>query len=65
MNLVVFFTDTKQREVFLQIVKRIFYRFGKTFLKSGSIFAGKSISSIEQARTGIEQAENRPEQART
>ena len=29
------------------IVKRIFYRFWKTFFQSGCIFAGKSISGIK------------------
>ena len=46
MNLVVFFTDTPKCEVFLQIVKRIFYRFWKTFFQSDCIFGGKFISAI-------------------
>ena len=33
------------------IVKRIFYRFGKTFFQSDCIFAGKSISAVYNAPT--------------
>ena len=50
-DLVFFFRCTAEWSVQLQswIVRRIFYRFRKTFFKSGSNFGGKNISAIVQA----------------